>query len=131
MRIVLMLILLCSCSLIEKRKDHYSYVKPGLSLDDVKKKSGEPVNESFHGNISILTYDYCRASYAKEAIYGLLTFTMYNWGCNAQMGRMHLFFKDGSLIRKDENGNAEARTVFAREMAAAMEDGEKSLAPKP
>lgn len=92
-----------SCSLIEKRRSHFSYAKPGISLEEVKSKSGDPLNESFNNDETILTFDYCRAPWAKEAIYGALTFTMYNWNCNSQRSFMHLYFKGDKLYRAEDN----------------------------
>ena len=112
--IIVLLFSLVSCSLIEKRRTHFSYIRPGVSLEEVKSKSGTPLNESFDQDEVLLTYDYCKASWAEEAIYGALTFTTYNWACNKQMSLMHLYFKSGVLYRT-EDGSSIYERVHRRE----------------
>lgn len=119
--------LVTSCSLIEKRKSHYSYIKPGISLEEVKAKSGEPIYESFNDNETVLTYDYCAAPYWKEAVGGVLTFTMYNWHCNMNLVKVNLFFRDGVLYGMQDNTNAEERAAAARAMANAFDGVGKGL----
>jgi hypothetical protein len=114
--LILMTLLACSCSLLEKRRSHFSYAKPGVSLEEVKQKSGDPIHESFDQDETVLTYDYCRASWAKEAAYGLLTATMYNWHCDKQKQQMHLYFKSGALYRT-EDGSSIYERVHRKEQS--------------
>lgn len=116
-----------SCSFLHKRKEHYSYIKPGVKIEEVMSKSGAPEHESFDSGVTMLTYGYCPASYTKEVVAGLLTFSAYNWGCDLSLIKMNLFFKDGVLVKKDDNVNALERAQANREMAAALSDANASM----
>jgi hypothetical protein len=118
MKFVTLIVLasLVSCSFLEKRRSHFSYAKPGLKLEEVREKSGEPKNESFDQDETILTYDYCKTSYLKEAVGGLLTFTTYNWHCNNQKSFYHMYFKNGVLYRS-EDGTSIYERVHRKEQA--------------
>jgi hypothetical protein len=111
-----MMIVLASCSLMEKRREHFDYTKQGISLEEVKRQSGRPVKESFDQNESALTYRYCDASWVEEAAFGLMTATMYNWHCNKQTSYMHLYFKDGALYRT-EDGTSIYERVHRKEQS--------------
>lgn len=121
---------LASCSLIEKRRSHFSYIKPGVSLEEVKGKSGDPLSESFDQDETVLAYRYCKASWSEEAIFGALTFTTYNWACNKQLSTMNLYFKDGILYRS-EDGTSIYERVHRKEQAFREKVSPKALGPTP
>lgn len=125
-----LLVSLISCSLIEKRRSHFSYIKPGVSLEEVKGKSGDPLTESFDQNEAVLAYRYCKASWAEEAIFGALTFTTYNWACNKQLSTMNLYFKDGILYRS-EDGTSIYERVHRKEQAYQPKEQPKAIGPTP
>lgn len=124
---IILVFSISSCSLLEKRKEHYSYIKQGISLEEVKTKSGSPVYESFEGDETKLVYDYCAAPYWKEAVVGVLTFTTYNWNCNMQEVKMKLHFKNGVLYKLDDNINPDEREAARRSMAEAADSFGKSM----
>jgi hypothetical protein len=119
--IFLLPFLLLSCSLLNKRRGHYDYLKKGVHRDDVVKKSGSPEKRSLlKGDIEAMVYGYCAAPYWKEAVFGILTFGMYTFNCYGSYVKMGLFFKDGKLVHMNGDINAAERAAVARHRSSAV-----------
>lgn len=102
---IVCLLSIASCSLLEKRREDLSF-NQGAQLEEVKNRAGAPSYESMDGGETILTYDYCRAPMWKEAVFGVLTATMYNWNCHGQKRWLQMYFNDGKLYKVNDAGTS-------------------------
>jgi hypothetical protein len=85
------------------RKEKFDFIKPGVSMEEVRKKSGKPFRESFSGNETELVYEYCQAPEWKDVIFGAMTATIYAWDCDLSKRDLIMKFKDGTLYQMDES----------------------------
>jgi hypothetical protein len=124
-----MVLLLTSCSFLERRKSHYSYIEHGIDKSEVIKKSGTPKYKNIANDSEVYVYEYCQAPYWKEVVYGLLTYGLYATSCSRSMVEMKVYFSKDKLVGLEDNSNkaerAAANANFARAMSTAA-DGVKT-----
>lgn len=107
---LLLLFTIGGCSLIEKRKEHYDYLRPGLSKKQIIRRSGSPKRRLLSTRLKdVYIYNYCDVSYLQELIGGIFTLGLYNLHCGFQDIHLQLTFKHNRLIEIKDDVNAAAR----------------------